>query len=214
MSAVKEYYHDKIEHDLKKAERDLKIDGLKTMIKFIVIAAAFAALMFFSSCSAQWHLQRAIEKDPSIIKSKTIVLKETHKRDTLIFFHKSILLPIPKDTARIDTVITKDTTLNIKPIVKKQGIVTLKVSVKNGRLQAFATVDSTIIYNLRDSIRLKNALVDRQITINKENTIVIDRYNSLLKKLQLSKQISYYLIPILVVIRIAWYFRRKRNKFF
>lgn len=214
MAAIKEYYHDIIENDLRKAERDLKMDGVKTMLKFILIALAFIAAMLLSSCSAQWHLQKAIEKDPNIIKTKTFYLKETHKRDTLIFIQKPILLAMPRDTARIDSVVFKDTSLSFAPIIKKQGIVTISVEMNKGKLSAFATVDSTMIYNLRDSVRLKDAIIDNLILKTKETSIVIDKYDSLLKKLQLSKKISYYLIPILVVIRIVWYFRRRKNKFF
>jgi hypothetical protein len=90
--------------------------------------------------------------------------------------------------------------------------------MNEGRLKAFATVDSTMIYNLRDSILLKDALVDRQTTIIKNNTIVIDRYEGLLKKIKLAKNIatglSFVIISVLVFIRLFRYYKKFKNKLF
>lgn len=163
---------------------------------------AVLIVVVLSSCSAQWHLNRAVEKDPNIVKSTVLTLKEVHRRDTLVVFSKTVLLQMPHDTARIDSIVIKDTTISFGPIVKKQGIITLSVKMNMGRLIAFATVDSTMIYNLRDSIRLKNALVDRQNTIIKSNTYIVDKYEGLLKKIRLAKRIaencSYILIPLVI----------------
>lgn len=174
--------------------------------------------LLLSSCSAQWHMQRALEIDPSIVKSKLTVLKETRKRDTLMFFHKTVILAMPSDTARIDSVVFTDIKPSFGPIVKKQGIVTISVEMIEGRLKAFATVDSTMIYDLRDSILLKDAIVDNLTTINKENTIVIDKYEGLLKKIALAikitKSLAFIIIPLFIFFKLFQYYRKFKNKLF
>lgn len=174
--------------------------------------------LLLSSCSAQWHLQRALEIDPTIIKSTSIKLTEVHKRDTLIFINRPVILAMPRDTARIDSTVFTDIKPSFGPIVKKQGIVTLTVEMIEGRLKAFATVDSTMIYDLKFQVRIKDAIIDRQTTVIKENTIVIDKYEGLLKKIILAKKIAkslaFIIIPLFIFFKIFQYYRKFKNKLF
>jgi len=161
--------------------------------------------LLLSSCSAQWHIKRAIELDPNIISLKLTTLKEVHKRDTLMWFSKTILLAMPHDTAKIDSVVFKDTSLSFGPIVKKQGIVTLTVSMTNGVLHASASVDSTMIYNLRDSIRIKNAIIEKQTTTISESKIIVEKQESVLETV---KQWALIIISGFIVFSVFKFFSK------
>jgi hypothetical protein len=170
-----------------------------------------AIALLLSSCSAQWHLKRAIELDPNIIKSKFTTLTEVHKRDTLMWFSKTLLLPMPKDTVKMDTLVLPDTKPSFNPVIKKQGIITAKIWMEKGRLKTIISLDSTLIYNLRDSIRLKDAIIERQTTINKENTIVIEKHQTLMQRLEQAKQIAFIVVPLYILFRIFWFFRKRKT---
>lgn len=43
---------------------------MKWLVKLILV-------LFLTSCSAQWHLQKAIQKDPSVLEKDTLVVKNT-----------------------------------------------------------------------------------------------------------------------------------------
>jgi len=67
----------------------------KGVAKVIFIAA------FFSSCSAQWHVERALKKNPNIITEKVILQKDTLiVRDSVQFTDTFITQEI--DTIKIE----------------------------------------------------------------------------------------------------------------
>lgn len=45
-------------------------------MKYTCLTLLFATLIL-SGCSAEWHLSRAIKKDPSILKTKTMIVTDT-----------------------------------------------------------------------------------------------------------------------------------------
>jgi len=212
MGAIKEYYHDEIERDIKKVKRSNFFKFLKGIGYFILIdIISFLILsILFSSCSAQWHLQKALEKEPGIIKSTKIVLNEVNRRDTLILLNKTIVLAMPRDTVKVDTVVFQDKKLSFIPIVKKQGIVTINISMTEGRLKAFATVDSAMIYNLRDSLKLKNAIIEKQTTIITDNTITVNEHQTLLQRIRLAKQTVVGLFFLFILFSIIRFFTKRR----
>jgi hypothetical protein len=63
------------------------------MKKLMIIAAVF----MLSSCSAGWHIRQAIKKDPAILLSKTVVLKDT-------VYSKEIMIRDSFLTAETDTI--------------------------------------------------------------------------------------------------------------
>lgn len=86
---MKEFYKKMTGH------QSVKLTILKDVLKMIIV------VMLFSSCSANYHLRKAIAKDPSILESKTITLIDTVytqpivKRDTFEL--------VNWDTLRVDT---------------------------------------------------------------------------------------------------------------
>lgn len=78
------------------------------LIQSILIA------IFLTSCSAQWHIKRAIKKDPSILKDSivfdTVVIVEQHEiRDTFI-------------TTEYDTITVEDSFVYTQVIREKDVI--------------------------------------------------------------------------------------------
>lgn len=45
--------------------------------RYLVCVSLFFATILLSSCGANWHLQRAIQKDPSILQQKTVTVTDT-----------------------------------------------------------------------------------------------------------------------------------------
>jgi len=45
--------------------------------RYLVCVLLFFATILLSSCGANWHLQRAIQKDPSILQQKTVTVTDT-----------------------------------------------------------------------------------------------------------------------------------------
>jgi hypothetical protein len=70
--------------------------------------------MLLSSCSAQWHLKRAVQKDPMILKKDTLVVQDTFVvppvvlKDTVILKQHDTIRLI-KDRLRVNIVKVNDT---------------------------------------------------------------------------------------------------------
>lgn len=73
-------------------------------------------ILLLSSCSATWHIDRAIKKDPSILKPDTII-----KYDTTIIFKDRILYDTFV-TTEYDTVVMQDSFVYTKVIRIKDKI--------------------------------------------------------------------------------------------
>lgn len=73
-------------------------------------------ILLLSSCSATWHIDRAIKKDPSILKPDTII-----KYDTTIIFKDRILYDTFV-TTEYDTVVVQDSFVYTKVIRIKDKI--------------------------------------------------------------------------------------------
>lgn len=85
--------------------------------------------VLFSSCSATWHLNRAIKKDPSLLQTDTIAIVDTvvtepvTLQDTLVLsLHDTILLTKEKlkvkivrsfDTIKVDAICEADTVIRV-----------------------------------------------------------------------------------------------------
>jgi hypothetical protein len=88
--------------------------------------------MLLSSCSAQWHLKRAVQKDPMILKKDTLVVQDTFVvppvvlKDTVILKQHDTIRLI-KDRLRVNIVKVNDT-ITIDAICDSDTIVrTIKV---------------------------------------------------------------------------------------
>jgi len=101
MESIKKPYKpkaDKVEK-LTKVYAELKKAMPKVNPLFKGVAKVLFIGIFFSSCSAQWHLKQAVKKDPNIITEKII-----RQVDTLII-RDSIKVEHTYTTKSIDTII-------------------------------------------------------------------------------------------------------------
>ena len=53
----------------------MNYDKAKVLVKWLWIILIFGILIGFTSCSAQWHYLKAVEKDPDVWKPKMELLK-------------------------------------------------------------------------------------------------------------------------------------------
>jgi len=95
---------------------------MKWLVKLILVG-------LLSSCSAQWHLKRAVKKDPTIVKQDTAVVVDTvvtppvtltdtitlAQRDTITLVKDRLKVKIVRssDTIRVDAVCESDTIVSI-----------------------------------------------------------------------------------------------------
>jgi hypothetical protein len=104
-------------------------------MKWIIISS-----LLLTSCSANWHLQKAIKKDPSLIQNRTVV-----HTDTLVLPEKVIIdtLEVPtlgqwtnweNDSLRIELSLVKDSVSGRERIVFKtkikEQVITREVKVE------------------------------------------------------------------------------------
>lgn len=99
---------------------------------FTKTAKAFIILVMLTGCSAQWHLEKAVQKDPSIIKPSV------HTIDTIIFTD-SVAITDTFVTKTIDTLtIEKD---GVKTIVyRDHDIIRIKTVVKPDTIRIQKTI--------------------------------------------------------------------------
>lgn len=80
---------------------DLKKKQPKANPLFKGIAKVIFLAAFFSSCSAQWHVKRALKKNPNIITERVILQKDTLiVRDSVTF--KDTLVTRSIDTIKLE----------------------------------------------------------------------------------------------------------------
>lgn len=104
-------------------------------MKWVIIST-----LLLTSCSANWHLQRAIKKDPSLLQTRTVV-----HTDTLVLPAKTIIdtLEVPtldqwtaweNDSLRIELSLVKDSVTGVERIVFKtqikEQVITREVKVE------------------------------------------------------------------------------------
>lgn len=138
------------------------------------------------SCSSQWWVKKAMEKAPESFKTDSVVTTEIIKEDTTIYVDVPILVQLPKDTVEI----IKKLPCKIKPIddiYQKNGIIHMKIGIRNNAIHAKSWLDSAIWYQYQDSILLKDAIITSKKTIIKEQAVIISEKD---KKLTIWQKIG------------------------
>jgi hypothetical protein len=103
-------------------------------------------ILLFSSCSAQWHIDRAIKKDPSILRPDTLI-----KYDTTIIF-KDRFLYDTFTTTEYDTVVMQDSFVYTKVIRIKDKIkVYTKCKGDTVRIKEVITMPARVVVQ-KDSL--------------------------------------------------------------
>ena len=89
-------------------------------------------VLLLTSCSAQWHLKKAVQKDPSVLKRDTLIVKDTvvtqpvaitdtvtlkqHDTITLVKERLRVKIVKVKDTITIDAICDSDTIISVVEI--------------------------------------------------------------------------------------------------
>lgn len=141
----------RVVHNWLKEERN--VDFVFAMIRIAIIVAIFATL---ASCGAQYHLKRAIAKDPNIARD-TIV-----KIDTAIVTEEKILS---------DTLIVHDT---IVREIKREGVV-VKLQKIHDTIMIEAICESDTIEIVKE--------VEVVRVIKEEKTSIFEEANLLIRSL-------------------------------
>lgn len=132
-----------------------------------------ASAIILSSCSAQWHLKKAVQKDPLILKKDTIISYDTiitpptEYRDTVVL--KQIdTLEIVKDKLKVKVFRSFDT-IRVDALCDADTVVSI-VEVPVDR----------IIYKEKNTLwdRFKNGLlfILSSVVLAKLSMALIDRY--------------------------------------
>lgn len=109
--------------------------------------------LLLSSCSANWHLKKAVQKDPMILKKDTLVVTDTivpppvvlrdtailKQHDTITLIKDRLKVEIVKvnDTITIDAICDSDTIIRVLEIPYEKIVYVEKESFKD-KLYNFA----------------------------------------------------------------------------
>lgn len=172
------------------------------MNKIVKIIGGFFILLSIYSCSASWHLQKAIQKDPSILKTDTVTINIPDIQIDTVFENSIDTVKVSED---IDSIIAS---LNlpeickevIKPITKYittiSFIDTTINLVDTFYTDSFKVIIQTSLNPLENNTySLTTSLKDIQVTYSEDTYIQKD--TSLLNKLE-----EIILLAILFILAI------------
>lgn len=118
------------------------------MLKYAV------AILLFASCSANWHLNRAIKKDPSLLKGGDTVLVH----DTQIVTKEKVLYD-SFVTTEYDTVTIEDSFVYTQ-VIRKDNVIKVYTKCKSDTVR----ITTKIPFKLPPQV-VKNKLTDIQTAI-------------------------------------------------
>lgn len=172
---------------------------MKKILKFVLIA------LLLNSCSASWHIKKAKEKQPELFKADTTIETIIQKLDTVIYLDTNIIVQLPRDTVKIEKLIP--ISRNFDKVTKRQGIITTEVEAIKGMLKVNSYLDSSFIYRLQDSIRIKNAKITKlqKVSINQE--ITIQQQRTLIDWLKIILFSILGLIVIVIFLKLLSYIK-------
>lgn len=112
-------------------------------MKWVVLSLT----LLLSSCSAQWHLKKAVQKDPAILKKDTLVVVDTivpppvalkdtvilKQHDTITLVKDRLKVEIVKvnDTITIDAICDSDTIIRVLEVPYEKVVYVEKESLKD-----------------------------------------------------------------------------------
>lgn len=116
---------------------DLRNPHHSTDVPLILLGVVLIIIiLFFSSCSAEWHIRRAISKNPNLLKTDTIRVRDTivvqqisydttiisKPIDTILITKERLRIKITRmyDTLRVEGVCLADTIFYEKKIPYKK----------------------------------------------------------------------------------------------
>ena len=184
------------------------------MKKIIILIIGLSFL--FSGCSTSWLVKKAKKRCPECFKQDTTINSITTKKDTIIHLDTLISIILPRDTVTIDTTINKLKPYSFKRIHAKNGIINVDVWMNKGTLHVSSFLDSAMLYQFNDSIRIKNAIITnlKETVINQEIIIEDEKSSKIRFKelFQYSKYIIAFLLLIFLIGLIIKYIKWVKKK--
>lgn len=104
------------------------------------------AILLLTSCSASWHLKRAIKKDPSMLSSRdTVLVHDTQ------FVTKERMLTDSFFTTCYDTIVMEDSFVYTK-VIRRDNVVKVYTKCKSDTIR----ITTKIPYKLPATVSYKN----------------------------------------------------------
>jgi len=158
-------------------------------------------IILLSGCSAEWHIKRAVIKDPEVFKrtSDTSVITKISTQDTLIIFNRAERINFVTDTAFERS--------GLKWIFESENEnIKTKIERIRDTIKVFVGVDTVL--TLKDSVMLQNRFIDRQKEIITSREVEITEIKSFADKLETWVTIAGVIVFILVILQIYSYFKK------
>lgn len=161
--------------------------------------------MIMGGCSAPFHLRKALQKDPSIldIEADTTIEVNVKYVDTTIVLKQSQPVKFVTDTVKGDTIVeVKEGKVNsdTTEVISKDSIAHAKAWIKDNRLfvEAWAVIDTTV--NWKDTVKVKNKIIDSLKVIDKKNKATITEKESFISKIEKWAIVAGIFIFVLAVV--------------
>lgn len=181
--------------------------------KLILVVLVWVLVLILSGCSASWHYQKAIEKNPELIKSTLDSLKSYHVEwvDSTIYIFRKIPLKVVSDTGHVvrpiylrDSVYPEDTLT----AHSSDGLAHASTWFKDGNqhLITYATIDTLI--NWRDSVEVRNKTIHEQTRIIEQREVEIKEKETFIQKLKRILLIVASVAGVLLLIGVFIFGKR------
>lgn len=168
---------------------------MKKIIFFLLVS------ILASGCMTVKRIQRNCDAFAKICAVD--VQHEIRYRDTIIYLDP-IAVRLPESDVNITSILqVKSGMLNLKKITKKQGLITIEVSIVNNELQVNAYLNDSTILAHPDPVRIDDAIKTEQLT----RTIPV-------KYIPKAYKFAFWIVLIEVIILILYFFLKKSGKSF
>jgi len=167
-------------------------------------------VFILSGCSTTWYINKAEKICPECFKQDTNIINKITKRDTVIYVDSTFLIPFNDSLNVNEPIKYKDSIIYIKDfnsdtIIKTKDGIEAKIWIKDSSINATFKIDSTLEYQLKDTIRIKDAIINnlREVVIYKG--IIIEEQEKELKWYEKVLNIGKFVmigLSILIVVAI------------
>ena len=173
------------------------------MRKLFVI---FIIVLSLSGCSANYHLRKALEKDPQIIdvKADTTVTVQTFLKDTVYKVDTFVTLMVVSDTAFIELPAPNLKDIPITKVVSSDGIATAAAWVEDGKLFVTASAKVDTLVALQIKLRRKNKVIERTLKIAEERKAIIKEKESIISRLEKRVKIWFFILLGVLLLLLFW----------
>ena len=165
-------------------------------------------LLFLSSCSASFHVRKAKQKCPECFKLDTTITETIIRLDTIIHIDTTFIIDFNEsldisEPITIKTEPVKFNNFSSDTVIKTNKGIEAKIWIKNGRINAEITTDTTLTLIYKDSVLLKDAIIRELRTVNINQGITIKETESRIKTIIKWVKITGLIIVILILFGLV-----------